>query len=244
MSIKFNSKKTKLTALSIIMGVFSLSGLLAVAPPIPAEAAPGNTCTNVVERAACEKEVADAKCSNAACIRSIVQKSKYHPVYSVCKDKADPQKCHKDVKAQCNGKTGAVLTKCKETEAKKSAKATASTGTAFSLAAKGEKKFQCGTGEQAVQTRFDFGCLGESADGEMGPIEDAAYAIMRFLSYGVGLVIAASIIYAGIQYSSSEGNPETTQAAKKRIQNGITALIFYIFIFALAQYLIPGGLFQ
>jgi hypothetical protein len=105
---------------------------------------------------------------------------------------------------------------------------------------------QCGTGDNAVKTKFNFGCQGgklEEEGEEISPILDMAYSIIRFLSAGVGILVVASIIYAGIQYSSSQGNPEATQAAKNRIQNALIGLVFYMFIFALVQFLVPGGLF-
>lgn len=106
---------------------------------------------------------------------------------------------------------------------------------------KGDK---CGSGENAYKTKINFGCLGDSGPSGMGPIEDMLYAIVRFISFGVGLVVVGSIIVAGIQYSTSEGNPETTQAAKNRVRDAVIGLIIYLFAFALVQYLVPGGLFK
>lgn len=112
------------------------------------------------------------------------------------------------------------------------------------LDGKSPKVDQCGKGEEAVKTKFNFGCIGNDYDGDqLNPILDVAYAIIRFLSIGVGIVLVGSIIWAGIQYSSSQGNPEQTQAAKNRIQNAVVGLVLYMFIYALIQYLVPGGLF-
>lgn len=109
-----------------------------------------------------------------------------------------------------------------------------------------EKNDRCGNEDSgsSVRTRFDFGCLGNSGPDDMGPIEDVLYAIIRFLSIGVGIVIIGSIILAGIQYSTSEGNPETTQASKNRIQSAVVGLLIYIFAFAIVQFLVPGGVFR
>lgn len=112
-----------------------------------------------------------------------------------------------------------------------------------SVFATGTKSHQCGNTKDAVETKFDIGCLGGSAPAGTAPIHDMAYSFIRFLSAGVGIIIVISIIAAGIQYSSSEGNPEATQAAKTRIQNSIIGLVVYIFSFALIQYLVPGGMF-
>lgn len=97
----------------------------------------------------------------------------------------------------------------------------------------------CGRGNSRVKTKINLGCNGAHHN----PIIDLSYAFIRFLSFGVGVVAIASIVFAGIQYSTSEGNPEKTQQAKERIRNSILALLIYLFIFAIVQYLVPGGLF-
>jgi hypothetical protein len=118
----------------------------------------------------------------------------------------------------------------------------------FSLNAskQGTNSGRCGNEASgtSVETKFNFGCLGNKGPKTMGPIEDLAYAIIRFLSYGVGIVLVISIIIAGIQYSSSEGNAEATQAAKSRIQNAIIGLVVYLMAFSAVQYLVPGGVFN
>ncbi|MBA3758544.1 hypothetical protein H0X10_02840 [Candidatus Saccharibacteria bacterium] len=65
----------------------------------------------------------------------------------------------------------------------------------------------------------------------------------RVLSGLVGVVVVVMIAYGGIQYSMSKDNPQEAAAAKDRIRNAVIALVFYMFIFAFLQYLIPGGLF-
>ena len=86
---------------------------------------------------------------------------------------------------------------------------------------------------------IDIGCVGKG-----NPIMDAAFAVIRFLSYGVGLVVIASIIYAGIQYTISRGDPKATAEAVNRIQSSVFALFLYIFGFALLNYLIPAGVLR
>lgn len=102
----------------------------------------------------------------------------------------------------------------------------------------------CGKGDKQVQISFDIGCLGNAYQGdEYNPVLDMLFALLRFVSAGVGLVVIGSIIYAGIQYSASRGNPQTTEAAIKRVANSVIALLLYIFAFALLNFLVPGGLF-
>lgn len=128
----------------------------------------------------------------------------------------------------------------------KDRKASGSSGSASgdeSIFETGSKKYQCGNTKDAVETKFNIGCLGGAAPAGTAPIHDMAYSFLRFLSAGIGIIIVISIIAAGIQYSSSEGSAEATQAAKTRIQNSVIGLIIYIFSFSLIQYLVPGGIF-
>ena len=98
---------------------------------------------------------------------------------------------------------------------------------------------QCGSGADAVVTAINIGCKRAG-----NPITDMTFAIIRFLSAGVGLVIIGSIIVAGIQYSASGGDPQAAAKAKSRISSTLTALVIFIFSYALLNYLIPGGFFN
>lgn len=66
---------------------------------------------------------------------------------------------------------------------------------------------------------------------------------IRLLSIIVGLVVAASLIMGGIQYSASSGDPQKTSAAKSRIQNTLLALFAFLFLYAFLNFLVPGGIF-
>jgi hypothetical protein len=95
-----------------------------------------------------------------------------------------------------------------------------------------------GTNESSVKTAIDIGCRGNG-----NPIVDMLFAIIRFLSLGVGLVVVASIVVAGIQYSTSQGDPQMAAKAKKRIQSALTALIVFIFAYAILNYIVPSTVF-
>lgn len=84
---------------------------------------------------------------------------------------------------------------------------------------------------------IDLGCKGKG-----NAITDLTFAVIRFLSYGVGLVIIGSMTYAGIQYTGSRGDPNSTAMAIKRIQANVFALLLFLFGFAIVNYLIPGAL--
>lgn len=96
----------------------------------------------------------------------------------------------------------------------------------------------CGGGgiHPSVPTAIDIGCQGKG-----NPIMDLTFALVRLLSDGVGLIVIASLVVAGLQYTLAGGNPQSTQKAKTRIRSAITALVLYIFIYAIINYLVPGG---
>ena len=93
----------------------------------------------------------------------------------------------------------------------------------------------CGGSENSVRIGFEIGCKGEG-----NAIMDMVLALLRFITTGVGVLVIGSVIVAGIQYSAARGNPQATQAAIKRIQTSIGALLLYIFAFALINWIIPG----
>lgn len=66
---------------------------------------------------------------------------------------------------------------------------------------------------------------------------------VNIMSALVGVVVTAMIVIGGIQYASAGGSPNATSAAKKRIFNAILALIAYLFLFVILEWLLPGGLF-
>ncbi len=76
------------------------------------------------------------------------------------------------------------------------------------------------------------------------PIVKDLNIIVSFLSGLVGVIVVGVIILGGIQYSIAGDKAEAVSAAKKRIINGVIALITFLFIFAFLQWLIPGGVFK
>lgn len=93
----------------------------------------------------------------------------------------------------------------------------------------------CGGGENEIRTSIDFGCKGEG-----NAMLDLAFAIIRFLSNGAGLVIIGSLVWAGIQYTGSRGDPQSSAMAINRIQSTVFALLIFIFAYAIINYLVPG----
>lgn len=114
----------------------------------------------------------------------------------------------------------------------------ASSSTAKNTAVAGQA--YCGDGDQKVKISFDIGCKGVGG-GVENPITDAVFAIIRFLTTGVGLVIVASLTIAGIQYTTSRGDPKATAEAIGRLKSNMVAFLLFLFGFALLNYIIPKG---
>jgi len=100
-------------------------------------------------------------------------------------------------------------------------------------------QYKCGEGTNAVETSIDLGCTGKG-----NPILDMLFAAIRFLSAGVGVVVVFSTILAGIQYTTSRDNPESTQKAKGRLVSNVIALVVFVFAYSIMNFLIPGGFFN
>lgn len=217
-------------------------------------------CDNVVKETACRNAV--KKCETDACAnKAVVNKAITGGlVIDICRNVDKPQACNSAYIDKCKQFTGNrdEMKKCKDSITEQYGKASGSAnadnstsaaglpGDAVNLNSQGAKDAEksdiyCGSGTSKVHTQIDLGCLGEK--GKLGAIEDLALALVRLLTYGVGIVLVGSMIYAGIMYSASQGNPETTSKSKNRIRDAVVALIFYLLIGALMQFLVPGGFF-
>lgn len=67
---------------------------------------------------------------------------------------------------------------------------------------------------------------------------------VRLMSVIVGLVVAASLVMGGIQYSTSSGDPQKASAARGRISNALLALFAFAILYAFLNFIIPGGIFH
>lgn len=90
-----------------------------------------------------------------------------------------------------------------------------------------------------TETFFNWGCSGS---GEQ--ITPVLITIVNWLAVGVTLAVIGGIIYGAIMYTTSGGNPQQAQKAMGIIRNAFIALILYFIMWALLNWLIPGGLFS
>ncbi|MDB5166145.1 MAG: hypothetical protein JWM37_217 [Candidatus Saccharibacteria bacterium] len=87
-----------------------------------------------------------------------------------------------------------------------------------------------------ITTSIDFGCSGTGNQ----PIADLLFAIIRFLSIGVGIMLIGSTVVAGLQYTSSQGDTNAVAKSKARLRANAIALLFFLFGFALLNFVVPG----
>ena len=88
------------------------------------------------------------------------------------------------------------------------------------------------------QTYFDWGseCIGGSN------IITIVFVLYNWISLGVLIVVAIGIIIGAIQYTSAQGSAEQAKAGMKRIGSALLALGLYFIMWALLNFLVPGGM--
>lgn len=95
-----------------------------------------------------------------------------------------------------------------------------------------------GTDCGGINIGFDVNCTDKD-----NPIYAYVGGISKFLAVGVGVVLVLAFVISGFQYITAQDNPQQVSGAKNHIFNAIVGLIAYIFMFAILQWLVPGGVF-
>ena len=97
-----------------------------------------------------------------------------------------------------------------------------------------------------TKTYFDFSAICKGTDsgdgGEKNPIYAMILGITNILAVGVSIAVAGGIIYGGIMYASAQDNAGQTQKAIGIIANSIIGLILFFLLFAILNFIVPGGL--
>lgn len=66
--------------------------------------------------------------------------------------------------------------------------------------------------------------------------------LITVLSAIVGVVVAGAIIYGGIEFTTSGGDPQRAASGKKHIASALIGLAMYLFLYTFLQFILPGGL--
>lgn len=83
---------------------------------------------------------------------------------------------------------------------------------------------------------------GKSGSGDCGLFDKYLNPIVVFLSAAVGVAVTIGIIIGGIQYASSGGDPGKAAKARDQIRNSIITLVAFLLLWALINWIVPGGL--
>lgn len=107
----------------------------------------------------------------------------------------------------------------------------------------------CPGGYQAVSVPVDSSgsyCVAINARTTQltqNPIFAYLRAFLIFLAGGVGLATVGGIIAGAYMYITARANAAQTEKGKTTILNSVIGLLLFIFMYAILQFLIPGGIF-
>lgn len=99
------------------------------------------------------------------------------------------------------------------------------------------------TNKCATYQKEACGCTGRNLNTENCGIIYYFWLIINIMSGLAALALVASLVVAGIQWTTAGDNPQQITAAKARITNVLIAALALIFMYSLLQWLVPGGIF-
>ena len=87
-----------------------------------------------------------------------------------------------------------------------------------------------------------------NADNSGGIETNGVWALLlmaiNILTAGVGIAAVGGIIYGSIMYTTAGDNEGQVKQAKEIIRNVIIGIIAYVAMYALLQFIVPGGVFS
>ena len=94
----------------------------------------------------------------------------------------------------------------------------------------------CGGADTAI-----ISCSEGEGEGALWGLINLAITI---LTAGVGVLALAGIVYGAVLYTSAGGNPEQVKKAKGIFTNVAIGVIAFAGMYALLNFIIPGGVFN
>lgn len=140
----------------------------------------------------------------------------------------DPAKCYK-VKSVTNGVATYEVTTSKPTVD------STTPPTGGTTTPNGTTQGECA----GVKTSF-ISCKGQGAEAVGGVLKQ----IILIVSIGVGIVAVGGIVYGSLLYASARDSQAQTQKAITIISSVVIGLLLYVFMTAILNWLIPGGVFS
>jgi ACR3 family arsenite efflux pump ArsB len=114
-------------------------------------------------------------------------------------------------------------------------------GLVFSTATPAYAK--CASNEQEVAIAVNgSNCIKKGGNEKDNVLYVYLTAILKFLAATVGIAVVAGVAFGGIKYSLAQGQPGKQAEAVTTIVNAVLGLILYVLMFAILNFLIPGGI--
>ncbi len=85
---------------------------------------------------------------------------------------------------------------------------------------------------------------GDSANPEDSGLWGVLILVINIMTAGVGVLAIAGFVYGGILYVSSGGSPEQVKKARTIFTNVVIGVIAFGGMFALLNFIVPGGVFN
>lgn len=95
--------------------------------------------------------------------------------------------------------------------------------------------------KETITKGIDGGDAGMPASQTPFMLRVATYLRWTFL--GIGVLAVFGFVISGIQYGVAQDNAQSVAAAKTRIINIIYGVVIFAVMFAMLQWLVPGGIF-
>jgi len=101
-----------------------------------------------------------------------------------------------------------------------------------------------GTKIMGVETSILKDCGSKAEDEDGAGIFCILNIVLEVLTYGVGIAATIGFVISGIQYATSRDDAGQLARAKNRMINIAIGLFLYATMWALLNFLLPGGLFS
>lgn len=85
---------------------------------------------------------------------------------------------------------------------------------------------------------------GDANDVKSGGIWKLLLFVLQIMTGGVILLAIAGVVYGSVLYTSAGGNQEQVKKARTVITNVVIGVLLFVLMFGLANWLIPGGVFN
>jgi len=103
-------------------------------------------------------------------------------------------------------------------------------------------ELSCPNDAQLCSTGGENGSTSQQADATGCLFTKYINPFIQAFSALVGIAIIAGIIWGGIEYITSAGDPQRAASGKKHIVNALIALVSYGLLYAFLQFMVPGGI--